>query len=161
MSRCHRESIRIVCAVTLACFATPLFAQDASPLGALKAMAGGLSKRPAAVESAVRSPAQSKSALKGKWQASLKDCYQPSDSFVFADSNSWSGYEWACEVPDTAYNSQGFAGNLACAAEGEDYRAKMRVVLANDGQSLTVFKLDEGTSERLVKCPKETEEIAF
>lgn len=39
--------------------------------------------------------------------------------------------------------------------------SKLRLHKHRDGQSLTVFKLDEGTSERLVKCPKETEEIAF
>lgn len=151
--------LAIAGAVALAPIAAPLSAQEADPFGTLQGLLNGMKNR--AAPTIVRAPAEAMAALRGKWQAALEDCYQPSDSVVFANRNSWSGYEWSCEVPDTAYNSKGFAGTLACAAEGEEYSVRMRVELADDSQSLKVLRPDDGTSETLLKCPKETEEISF
>ncbi len=148
-------------AFALAAIAAPAFAQTTNPFGALKNMMNGLKDQQAKPTAAPMSANEAMAALRGKWQAAVEDCYQPSDSFVFADQNSWSGYEWSCEVPAAAYNSRGFAGDLNCAAEGEEYRVKIRVELAQDGKSLTVFRPEDGTSEKLLKCPKETEEISF
>lgn len=152
---------KIVCTAALAALATPVIAQEATPLDALKGVLNGFGNRAATAANPARSPAQAMAALRGKWQAALEDCYQPSDAVVYAESNSWSGYEWSCEVPADAYNSRGFSGDLACAAEGEEYRVKLQVVLAPDGKSLTAIRPKEGTSEKLVKCPKETEAISF
>lgn len=156
---CRLHHAALAGALVVAGLATPLSAQQANPFGALKGMLNGLKNQAAPAVS--RSPDEAMVALRGKWQSVLEDCYQPSDSFVFADRNSWSGYEWGCEVPAAAYNSKGFAGNLACAAEGEEYSVNMRVELAEDGKSLTAYRSDDGISERLLKCPKETEEISF
>lgn len=156
-----RQLGSIAGALTLAAIAAPLFAQTANPFGALRSIMKGVGTQQAEPAAAPMSADEAMAALRGKWQAAVEDCYQPSDSFVFADKNSWSGYEWSCEVPAAAYNSRGFAGDLNCAAEGEEYRAKMRVELAQDGKSLTVFRPEDGTSEKLLKCPKETEEISF
>ncbi len=147
--------------LVLAATAAPLLAQAVNPFGALRSIITGANAQQSQPAAAPMSAHEAMAALRGKWQSAVEDCYQPSDSFVFADQNSWSGYEWSCEVPATAYNSRGFAGNLSCAAEGEEYRVKMRVELAEDGKSLTVFRPEDGTSEKLLKCPKETEEISF
>jgi len=147
--------------LALAATAAPLPAQAVNPFGALRSIIKGANNQQSQPAAAPMSANETMAALRGKWQAAVENCYQPSDSFVFAEKNSWLGYEWSCEVPDTAYNSRGFAGDLNCAAEGEEYRVKMRVELAQDGKSLTVFRPEDGTSEKLLKCPKETEEISF
>lgn len=156
-----KQLLALSIALTIAGFSAPLLAQGNDPFGALRGMLNGLQSQKTATGPASRSPAQAELALRGKWQSDLSDCYQPTDTVVFGAKQSWSGYEWSCDVPATAYNSRGFAGELICAAEGEEYRSKTRVELAEDGQSVTVFRPDDGTSEKLFKCPKETESISF
>ena len=100
-------------------------------------------------------------ALLGKWEPDKSYCYKPSDTAIFAEKGTWRGYEWSCAVPITAYNGRGFAGNLSCSAEGEGYRNNVRVELAANGQSASVYAGGATQPAKLFKCPKETEEIAY
>ena len=132
---------------------------------ALQNMLTGMSKKPAAPapapmsSSGMDSIAKAKAALKGKWEAHIKSCYQSSDSYIWAQDGSWSGYEFSCTVPAKAYTPQGFSGALACSAEGNDYTSSTQVILAADGKSAKVTDLENGTVQTLFKCPKETESI--
>lgn len=100
-------------------------------------------------------------ALRGKWEADKASCYRPTDTLVYAEDGLWSGYEWHCQVPESAYNATGFSGLLACSAEGEDYDNQLTVALEAGGQSLVVNPDGHGRGQKLLKCPAETETIKY
>lgn len=147
-------------AAVCAGLAYPLGAQGAGDsLKALQSMLGQLASKPAAPASHMGSIAAVKAALRGKWEAQIKTCYNPSDSYIWAEDGGWSGYEFSCTVPAKAYTLQGFSGTLSCAAEGSEYEAPTELVLSADGSSAKVTNMEDGSVQTLVKCPKETDSI--
>lgn len=106
---------------------------------------------------APRSPAQTKAALQGKWESSLKACFSPSDAYLLIDDGSYSGHEFSCSIPASAYTADGFRGKLSCAAEGEEFDVATQALLSGDGKTLRISS-DNG-AHIYVRCPRATENI--
>lgn len=110
--------------------------------------------RPAA---GTRSIAQTRAALKGKWESSLKACFSPSDAYLLIADGSYSGYEFSCSIPAAAYTAAGFSGKLSCAAEGEEFDVATQAILSGDGQRLRISS--DNSLQTYVRCPRATENI--
>ncbi len=90
-------------------------------------------------------------ALRGDWASDSNDCeVSPNNGWMSFEDGKLYGYEWGCEIPPEAYNSEGFKGNLICSMEGNEFRDDYQVVLFQDDQSL--HYTGNGNRENLERC---------
>lgn len=152
----RRASAAALCLALLAPIAGAQSIDD--PLKALKGIMGGAAA-PApgaatAPAAAARTPAQVKAALEGLWQQSLADCNSDGDTWLAFEGGNYSSIAAYCEVPASAYNAKGYSGTIKCSAEGDEVTAREKVELSPDGKSLTMTNLENGRSQKYLKCPK-------
>ena len=93
----------------------------------------------------------------GKWETDVNRCYMDTDSSYWGRDGQWGGHEWGCEIPRSAYTSNGFVCRFSCGAEGDEYIGQYSAAVSPDGQRMTFTDTEYGTNVQLFKCPAETE----